>query len=53
MSVHDVPNSYTYLRSKLQLYDSLTPRPMIQLVLSCQLVPVALTGLILVTSILV
>ena len=39
-----------YLRTELQLCDSATPRPMIQLVLSCQLVPIAPAGPVLVTS---
>jgi len=40
----------TYLRTKFKSRDSLTPRPMIQPVPSCQLVPIAPTGLVLVTS---
>ena len=39
-----------YSRTELQSRDSATPRPMIQPVPSCQLVPVAPTSLALVTS---
>ena len=42
-----------YLRTKLQSHDSLTPRPMIQPVLLCQLVPVAPVSPVLVTGTLV
>ena len=41
-----------YLCTKLQLRDSATPRPIIQPVLSYQLVPIVLAGLVLVTGIL-
>ena len=39
-----------YLRTELQSRDSATPRPMIQSAPSCQLVPVAPAGLVLVTG---
>ncbi len=41
-----------YSRTELQLHDLLTPRPIIQSVLLCRLVPVAPIGLALVTGIL-
>ena len=39
-----------YSRTELQSRDSATPHPIIQPVLSCQLVPIAPAGLVLVTG---